>query len=673
MSSVLAPPPVAARDSAAPPRPRRPAVPYRRVLHLVNGEHYAGAERVQDLLGLELAAHGYEPGYVCLRRGRYAALRRSRHAPLVTLPMRSKLDLAVAHAVAELARRGGYELLHSHTPRSALVGSVASLLTGLPLVHHLHSPATADTTRRWQNFVNAAVERQSLSRVRALIAVSHSLSEYARRQGFPAKHVHVVHNGVPPLGPLAERTPPEQQWTLGAVALFRPRKGLEVLIEALALLREQGHQVRLRAVGNFETSDYKAQIDSLVLRLRLRGQIDWVGFARDVPAELARMDLFVLPSLQGEGLPMVVLEAMAAGVPLVATRVEGVPEAIRDGLDGVLAPPADARALAAAIGRIVTGELGWQALRTSAHQRQAQSFSDASMTAGVARVYDQVLESCHRAGRQRRPDRQLVAARRRRAQCSDGGRLFRVLGVDVIDDTFAGGIARLARVLASRPQRPRSLYFVNAHTLNCAAHDLGFRDVLAAADFVYGDGTGVRWAARLQGLRLQANLNGTDLIPALLAATAECGYSLYLVGGDAHAAQRAADRVQQEYPGWRLAGCHHGYLDERTTESVVADINRRRPDLLLVGMGNPLQERWIHRHRERLDVALCVGVGALIDRWAGELVRAPAWLRRAGCEWLDILRRQPHKWRRYLLGNPLYLARVVDERLRRGHRVLDAL
>jgi N-acetylglucosaminyldiphosphoundecaprenol N-acetyl-beta-D-mannosaminyltransferase len=81
--------------------------------------------------------------------------------------------------------------------------------------------------------------------------------------------------------------------------------------------------------------------------------------------------------------------------------------------------------------------------------------------------------------------------------------------------------------------------------------------------------------------------------------------------------------------------------------------------LLLVGMGNPLQEQWIDRNLTRLHVPLCMGTGGLFDHWAGNIKRAPRWVRRLGCEWLQLLLQQPHKWRRYLLGNPAFLYRMA--------------
>ncbi|HTU24539.1 MAG TPA: glycosyltransferase, partial [Pirellulales bacterium] len=363
----------------------RPHAPTKivRVLHLINGEHYSGAERVQDLLALGLPEFGFEAAFACLKPGRFLECRRSQDAHLWEVDMRSRFDLGTARQIARLVKQGGFQLIHSHTPRAALVGRIAAGLAGVPLIHHLHSPTSADSTRRLRNRVNAMIERWSLSHAAAVIAVSQSLAEYGREQGISHRRLHVVPNGVPTLGRLTERSLPSGEWSLGVVALFRPRKGLEILLEALSLARAEGVPVKLRAIGGFEMSAYETQIRGRVERLELSEAIEWVGFTRDVPAQLNKLDLLVLPSLFGEGLPMVVLEAMAAGVPVIATRVEGVPEAIRDGVDGLIVPPDDPQALADAIGRFVQGEVDWSALRVAAHRRQAALFSDRSMAEGV--------------------------------------------------------------------------------------------------------------------------------------------------------------------------------------------------------------------------------------------------------------------------------------------------
>ncbi len=361
------------------------------VLHVINGEHYAGAERVQDLLALRLPEFGFHVGFACVKPDRFPDARRAKDAPLYPIPMRSRADLKPAWTLARIVRREGYRILHAHTPRTAMLARLASALTGVPMVYHVHSPTSRDTTSRWTNRVNTLVERWSIARAARLIVVSDSLRRHMERHGFSPSRLTVVHNGVPTVEPTGRRSQPGGTWTLGTVALFRPRKGTETLIDALALLRQQGVPVGLRAVGPFETPAYEALLKARVAAHGLQERVEWVGFSRHVNAELSQMDLFVLPSLFGEGLPMVVLEAMAAGVPVVATDVEGIPEAIQNGLDGLIVPPGEPGSLADAIGRVVRGEVNWSELRAHALSRQVREFSDRSMAAGVAAAYGELL------------------------------------------------------------------------------------------------------------------------------------------------------------------------------------------------------------------------------------------------------------------------------------------
>jgi glycosyltransferase involved in cell wall biosynthesis len=380
--------PLGGLDEVVPPGTRRGL---RGVLHVINGEHYSGAERVQDLLAARLPDFGFSAAFSCVKPDRFPRMPRSPRIPVLATPMNSRWDLRPARDIARLVRTGGYALLHAHTPRTAIVTAAAARLARVPWVYHVHSPASRDSTHRWWNYFNALVEYACLRSASAVIAVSGSLGERVRRWRSVADRVFVVPNGVPCQCPRPPRDPANPSWTLGTVALFRPRKGLEVLLESLAILVGQGERVRLRAVGDFETRDYRDHVLALAQKLGIADRIDWTGFTSDVPAELALIDVFVLPSRFGEGLPMVLLEAMAAGLPTVATRVEGIPEVIRDGHDGLLVEPDDARGLAAAIARFLHGQVDWTAIRAHALRRHAERFSDHAMAVGVAEVYRRVL------------------------------------------------------------------------------------------------------------------------------------------------------------------------------------------------------------------------------------------------------------------------------------------
>jgi N-acetylglucosaminyldiphosphoundecaprenol N-acetyl-beta-D-mannosaminyltransferase len=180
----------------------------------------------------------------------------------------------------------------------------------------------------------------------------------------------------------------------------------------------------------------------------------------------------------------------------------------------------------------------------------------------------------------------------------------------------------------------------------------------------------VGWAARWQGQPFTHNHVGTDLIPRQCSLGQAWGLRVFLLGGLAGIAERAGAALSARFPGIHIAGCHHGYVGPQDDERVCRAINAARPHLILVAMGNPLQEVWIDRNLDRLERGVAVGVGGLFDHLAGNLRRAPQWVRSAGCEWMQILLQQPYKWRRYVLGNPVFIYRMTLGRPRTATRGL---
>jgi glycosyltransferase involved in cell wall biosynthesis len=372
--------------------PQRAASSTIRVLHVINGEHYAGAERVQDLLALRLPEFGVEASFACVKPNRFAEMRQSQNALLVNVPMKSRFDLRAGWKLAALVRREKFDLIHTHTPRAALVGQIASRLTDVPMVHHVHGHTATEVGNGWRAWLNAKTEKMSLARARAVIVVSPTAARYITAWGVPENRVHYVANGVPARTVKAERLPPHDNWTLGCVALFRPRKGLEVLLEALARLHHAGLPVHLRLIGGFETPQYHEQARRLTSDLGISKLIDWRGFRKNMDLELEATDLLILPSVLAEGMPMAVLEALAAGVPPIGSRVDGISDCIRHGHDGLLVEPGNAAALADAITSVIEGQHDWQILRRNAIEMHRKQFSDRSMANGVAEVYRHVLK-----------------------------------------------------------------------------------------------------------------------------------------------------------------------------------------------------------------------------------------------------------------------------------------
>lgn len=362
-----------------------------KVLHLINGEFYAGAERVQDLLALQLGRFGFEVEFACLKRGIFADKRQAQEATLHPLPMKSRADLSLCYRLARLVKSQDVRLLHSHSARTALLGHLVARIARVPLVHHVHSPSERDTEHGLRNLRNSMVENFSLRGARRLVVVSNSLKCYLLERGFDADRITEVPNGVPVSDRRRRSYTPGQELTLGTVALFRPRKGVEILLDAMARLRAAGTTIRLHAVGPFETPDYERSVRQLACGLGLQDSITWTGFSSDISSQFSQMHVFVLPSLFGEGMPMVILEAMAAGLPVVSTRVEGIPQVLRDGQDGLLTESADAQGLADALSLFARGTVSADAMGDSGWHRQRENFSDSVMAARVARIYQEVL------------------------------------------------------------------------------------------------------------------------------------------------------------------------------------------------------------------------------------------------------------------------------------------
>lgn len=363
-----------------------------KVLHLINGEHFSGAERVQDLLALAMPRFGYEIGFACLKPGKFPGVRDSQECQLFETPMKSRFDVWCAGRVANVFRDNGYRLIHAHTPRTLLIGRLAARKLNCPLVYHVHSPVGRDSERGLANRLNTMIETWSLSGVDKMICVSNSLARYMRELGHDSSRISVVSNGVSAIRDLPSRSLPGKTWTIGTMALFRPRKGTEVLLDAISILENKNIKVTLRAVGPFETEEYEKEVLSRVDALGIADLIEWTGFQTDVNEQLRKMDLFVLPSLYGEGLPMVVLESMANGIPVVASCVEGIPEAVRDGVDGLIFEPSNAVDLAEKLEGLIGDTTRWQSMSERSIQRQQNELSDLSMARGVATVYDELLK-----------------------------------------------------------------------------------------------------------------------------------------------------------------------------------------------------------------------------------------------------------------------------------------
>ncbi len=201
--------------------------------------------------------------------------------------------------------------------------------------------------------------------------------------------------------------------------------------------------------------------------------------------------------------------------------------------------------------------------------------------------------------------------------------------------------------------------FVNADCLNIAYKNSQYLNALHKNTKVFADGVGLQIGAQILGVELNANVNGTDMLPRLCERCIECGSSIYLLGGKPGVAEEASETLMAAHPGLKIAGMQHGYFPKESTNDVIEKINQSGADIVLVAFGAPMQELWIEQYADQLTTFALIGVGGLLDFQTKRISRSPKWVQDIGMEWVWRLKQEPVRlWKRYVIGNPLFLYRV---------------
>jgi len=332
----------------------------RRVAIVITELRVGGAERVIVHLACALARQGIKPTVICLGRpGPLACDLDAAGVPVVALGSTRGHDVAAIWRLARLLQRIRPDVINVHDRASLPYVDAANRLSGRrPVVFSCHGLLLDVVRSRW-------CERFAMRRAAALTAVSEETGRrYVALLDWPGP-VDVVPNGIPLPEPKAEKRLAARAdlglthdvFAFLAVGNLKPEKGFEDLLEAAAVLRDRLGACPFTVFIAGGTSDeaYAQDLEASVDRLDLRDTLRLLGYRPDTQALYAAADAFVLSS-RTEGLPMVLLEAMAAGLPVVATRVGGVPDVVTDGENGLLAAAGAPPELADAMARLVDDE-----------------------------------------------------------------------------------------------------------------------------------------------------------------------------------------------------------------------------------------------------------------------------------------------------------------------------
>jgi N-acetylglucosaminyldiphosphoundecaprenol N-acetyl-beta-D-mannosaminyltransferase len=239
-------------------------------------------------------------------------------------------------------------------------------------------------------------------------------------------------------------------------------------------------------------------------------------------------------------------------------------------------------------------------------------------------------------------------------------KLIKILDVNIDRVNQKEAVERVKNLISNRNQS--SLVVTpNSEMLAMAAEDTELARILNSADLATADGIGVVIASKILGEPLEERVAGFDLISRLFREFAEEDINLYFLGGKPGIVDRAAANLKNKYSNLNIAGYHHGYLDRENQQRVIEEINEKNIDLLLVGMGVPLQEKFLDNNLKKLNVGAAVTVGGSFDVLAGEVNRAPLWMQKAALEWFYRLLQEPSRFGR-MLSLPKFILLVIKSK-----------
>ncbi|MBE9212346.1 WecB/TagA/CpsF family glycosyltransferase [Plectonema cf. radiosum LEGE 06105] len=207
---------------------------------------------------------------------------------------------------------------------------------------------------------------------------------------------------------------------------------------------------------------------------------------------------------------------------------------------------------------------------------------------------------------------------------------------------------------------------VNVRAMNFACEMPWYKEFINRSDLVFCDGFGVLLGAKICGCGVKSEHRMTcpDYIENLALACERHHVSLYLLAGKPGVVNKAIAKLKIAAPNLRIKG-HHGYFHKSGVENeyVVNEINQFKPDVLYIGFGMPLQERWIIDNFDQINAKVFLPLGACLDFYTGAVYRGPQWMTNRGLEWLSRLFTEPQRlWQRYFVGNPLFFYRLIKER-----------
>ena len=348
--------------------------------------------------------------------------------------------------------------------------------------------------------------------------------------------------------------------------------------------------------------------------------------AKELSSLYHNASLFVFPSFfEGFGLPL--LEAMSVSVPCICSFNSSLAEI---GGNAVLTfDPNDSKQICDCIQNVLNKpELAKQLIQNGLHR--ISLFDWKSHTKILINLCQQIYQT---------------------------NSSLEVFGIRFLNGRIDDVLEIIDNIIIHKHKK--RIAFINAHYLNVAYEDSEQKQRLCRFDYILPDGSGVYLACKILGYRYRDNLNGTDLLPKICQLAEKKEYTLYFFGASTDVAYRAMQNLFKAFPKIKILGARNGFFTKQEEPQIIKQINQLAPDILIIGFGAKIQEKWIDENFNGLNCHIAIAMGGIFDFYSEDIPRAHPFLRQIGFEWTWRLYKEPRRLAyRYIIGNPLFLWRV---------------
>jgi N-acetylglucosaminyldiphosphoundecaprenol N-acetyl-beta-D-mannosaminyltransferase len=231
-----------------------------------------------------------------------------------------------------------------------------------------------------------------------------------------------------------------------------------------------------------------------------------------------------------------------------------------------------------------------------------------------------------------------------------------IAGIKIDNITMDQAVEKVYKFISTNENH--AIYTPNAEIMMDGIKNKELKNILNSADMLVADGAGVVLASKILKRNLKEKVSGFDLVKALLISSKNRPIKFFLFGGKPGIAETASANIICDYPGAEIVGTRNGYFSEEDEPEIIEQINKSRADILLVCLGAPKQEEWIHKYKNQLTVKTSIGVGGTLDVLAGNVKLAPDFFRNHGLEWLYRLFKEPWRFKR-MLRLPKFILFVI--------------